>query len=146
MELLARTSALYQPKDTQLTQPLPQKEVIEILSLPSNRVRPFVRSHVPGKRLVSLPLIPVLDGNLRSWFPLSEIHLLDEGRLHLLVPWHGVQDDPLCAQGLLGGDLLDEAHRLPPEAVALEGPGDVEPGDPDDPVVCEVEVGIFLGA
>lgn len=42
--------------------------------------------------------------------------------------------------------MLGETHGLPPEAVALEGPGDVEPGDPYNPVVCEVEVGVFLGA
>lgn len=42
--------------------------------------------------------------------------------------------------------MLDETHRLPAEAVALEGPGDVEPGDPDNAVVCEVQVSILFGA
>ena len=41
--------------------------------------------------------------------------------------------------------MFDEAHRLTPETVALQAPGDVEAGDPDDTVVCKFQVGIFLG-
>lgn len=128
----------------QLSQSLPQEEVIEILSLPSSRISPFVRSHVPGKGLVPLSLVPVLRGHGRGLSSLRGIHLLDEGRLHLLVAGHGVQDDPLCAQWFEGGDMLGETHRLPPETVALEAPGDIEAGDPDDSVVCEFQVGILL--
>lgn len=135
----ARTASFYNSKLAHdSSQLLSQKEVIKILSLPGGRIRPFVRSHISGKGLIALSLVPVLYGHSRGRPSLRGIHLLDKGRLRLLVPGHGVQDDPLCSQGLEGGDMLDEAHRLPPETVALEAPGDVEAGDPDDPVVCEV--------